>query len=135
MRRAGLALARRARSEAELARTLAPVAPAEVVVRVLDDLRLLGYVDDTALACKLAERRLESGWGSHRLRADLERLEIEGEAARAAVALAEAGERPAAEHLLATRAPGGDARRITSLLVRRGFSEETVEELALRAFE
>jgi regulatory protein len=130
MRRAGHALARRARSEAELTRTLAPVAPPEVVERVLDDLRSLGYLDDAALARALAERRLESGWGSYRLRADLDRLEIDGEGARAAIALAEAGERSAAERLLELRAPGGDARRIAALLVRRGFAEETVEALA-----
>lgn len=135
MRRAGMALARRARSEAELARTLAPVAPPEVVAGVLEDLRSLGYLDDTALACALAERRLASGWGSHRLRADLERLEIDGEAARAGIALAEAGERPAAEQLLAARAAGGDARRIATLLTRRGFSDETVEALAMPEFD
>ena len=86
MRRAGTVLARRARSEAELARSLAGVAPADVVEGVLDDLRALGYLDDAALGCALAERRLASGWGPLRVRADLERLEIEGDAARAAIA-------------------------------------------------
>ena len=86
MRRAGSALARRARSEAELARALAPVAPPEVIEGVLHDLRALGYLDDGALACALAERRLASGWGPLRVRADLERLAIEGEAERAAIA-------------------------------------------------
>jgi SOS response regulatory protein OraA/RecX len=131
MRRAGAALARRARSEAELARTLAPVAPPEVVAGVLADLRSRGYVDDTALACSLAERRLSSGWGAHRVRADLERLEIEGDSARAGIALAEDGERASAENLVALRGRGADARRVAALLVRRGFSEETVEALVL----
>ena len=49
MRRAGSVLARRARSEAELARSLAPVAPPEVVEGVLADLRGLGYLDDLSL--------------------------------------------------------------------------------------
>jgi SOS response regulatory protein OraA/RecX len=131
MRRAGAALARRARSEAELARALAPVAPPEVVAGVLADLRSRGYVDDTALACALAERRLSSGWGAHRVRADLERLEIEGDGARAGIALAEGGERTAAENLVALRASGADARRVTALLMRRGFSEETIEALVV----
>jgi regulatory protein len=135
MRRAGSSLARRARSEAELARTLAPVAPPEVVSAVVDDLRSLGYLDDAALACALAERRLESGWGSLRLRADLERLEIEGDAARVAIEVAEAGERTAAESLLARRARDADVRRRASLLARRGFSEETVEALVLPELE
>jgi SOS response regulatory protein OraA/RecX len=129
IRRAGSALARRARSEAELARTLAPVAPAEVVEGVLADLRALGYLDDSALACALAERRLASGWGSLRLRADLERLEIEGDAARAGIAAAEAGEPAAAERLLELRAAPGDVRRAASLLARRGFGEDVIGEL------
>jgi regulatory protein len=129
MRRAGTVLARRARSEAELARSLAPVAPPEVVEGVVDDLRALGYVDDMALACALAERRLEAGWGTLRVQADLERLEIEGEAARAGIALAEAGERQAAERLLAARRVAGEPRRAATLLARRGFGEDVAETL------
>jgi regulatory protein len=129
MRRAGAALARRARSEAELARTLGAVAPPEVVSGVLDDLRALGYLDDAALALALAERRLESGWGSLRVRADLERLEIEGEAARAGTERAEAGERAAAERLLEARRLASDRRRAAALLARRGFIEDTAESL------
>lgn len=124
MRRAGSALARRARSEAELARALAPVAPPEVVEGVLHDLRALGYLDDAALACALAERRLASGWGPLRVRADLERLAIEGDAEREAIAFAEAGERDAAEQLVARRGGASDARRSAALLARRGFSED-----------
>jgi regulatory protein len=129
MRRAGTALARRARSEAELARALAPVAPPEVVEGVLADLRALGYLDDTALACALAERRLASGWGPLRVRADLEQLEIEGDAARAGIAAAEADERAAAERLLELRAASGDVRRAASLLARRGFGEDVIAGL------
>jgi regulatory protein len=129
MRRAGTALARRARSEAELARALAPVAPPEVVEGVLADLRALGYLDDTALACALAERRLASGWGPLRVRADLEQLEIEGDAARTGIAAAEADERTAAERLLELRAASGDVRRAASLLTRRGFGEDVIAAL------
>jgi regulatory protein len=129
MRRAGTVLARRARSEAELARALAPMAPAEVVEGVLGDLRSLGYLDDAALACALAERRLESGWGALRVRADLERLEIAGESARAALEVAEAGERAAAERLLAARARDSDTRRQAALLARRGFGEDVAGAL------
>jgi regulatory protein len=129
MRRAGTALARRARSEAELAHSLAPVAPPDVVEGVLDDLRALGYLDDRALACALAERRLASGWGPLRVRADLERLEIEGEAARAGIAAAENGERAAAARMLEVRTPLGDVRRTASLLARRGFGEDVIAGL------
>jgi regulatory protein len=129
MRRAGTALARRARSEAELARALAPVAPHDVVEGVLADLRALGYLDDSALACALAERRLASGWGPLRVRADLERLEIEGDAARAGLAAAEAGERVAADRLLGLRGASTDVRRAASLLARRGFGEDVIAGL------
>lgn len=129
MRRAGMALARRARSEAELARSLASVAPANIVEGVLDDLRVRGYLDDGALALALAERRLDAGWGPLRVRADLERLEIEGDAARSAIDAAEAGERDAARRLLEIRAPGPDVRRAAALLARRGFGEEVASAL------
>jgi SOS response regulatory protein OraA/RecX len=129
MRRAGTALARRARSEAELARSLAAVAPSEIVEGVLDDLRALGYLDDAALACALAERRLGSGWGALRVQADLEQLGIVGEAARAGIAAAGAGERAAAERLLALRVPGGDLQRSAALFARRGFGEDVAEAL------
>jgi regulatory protein len=129
MRRAGAALARRARSEAELARSLGSVAPPEVVSGVLCDLRELGYLDDTALARALADRRLESGWGTLRVRADLERLEVTGDAARAGIERAEAGERAAGEQLLAARRVTDDPRRAAALLARRGFCEDTLEAL------
>jgi regulatory protein len=129
MRRAGAALARRARSEAELARALGSVAPPEVVSGVLGDLRELGYLDDTALARALADRRLESGWGTLRVRADLERLEVTGDAARAGIERAEAGERAAGEQLLAARRVTDDPRRAAALLARRGFCEDTLEAL------
>jgi SOS response regulatory protein OraA/RecX len=133
MRRAGTVLARRARSEAELARALAPIAPPEVVEGVLGDLRSLGYLDDAGLACALAERRLESGWGTLRVGADLERLEITGDAARAGLSVAAQGERAAAERLLTARRVAGDRRRAAALLARRGFSEDAAE--ALLGFE
>lgn len=133
MRRAGHALARRARSEAELGHSLEALAPPEVVAGVLDDLRALGFLDDGALARSLAERRLASGWGALRVRADLERLEVQGDAARAGIEAAELDERAAAERLLAERRLADDPRRAAALLARRGFGEETVE--ALVSFE
>jgi regulatory protein len=129
MRRAGHALARRARSEAELARCLASVAPPDVVEGVLDDLRGRGYLDDAALALAITERRLEAGWGPLRVRADLARLEIRDEAARGAIDAAEAGELEAARRLLALRAKGLDLRRRAALLARRGFGEDVASAL------
>ena len=125
MRRAGTALARRARSEAELARTLALVAPPDVVEGVLADLRSLGYLDDSALACSLAERRLASGWGSLRVRGRPRATRDRGRRRPRRDRAAEAGERAAAERLLELRAPPGRRRAARPLLARRGFSERT----------
>jgi len=127
---AGKALARRALSRAALESRLAGVAPPEVCAAVVSDLERLGYVDDEALALALAEQRLASGWGPGRVEADLERLAVGEEAARAGVRAAEAGEEAAARALLASRAAAGrtPAQRL-GLLGRRGFSAEAAESV------
>ncbi len=127
---AGKALARRALSRAALEARLAGVAPPEVCAAVVCDLERLGYVDDQALALALAEQRLASGWGPGRVEADLERLAVGEEAARAGVRAAEAGEEEAARALLASRAAAGrtPAQRL-GLLGRRGFSAEAAESV------
>src|SRR4051812_48720711 len=104
---AGKALARRALSRAALETRLAGVAPPEVCAAVVSDLERLGYVDDQALALALAEQRLASGWGPGRVEADLERLAVGEEAARAGVRAAEAGEEAAARAPLAPRTAAG----------------------------
>ena len=101
--RAGRALAQRPRSEAEIRRRLAGVAPAAVCEGVIADLGRLGYLDDAALARSLAERRLADGWGAARVEWDLARLGIEGEPALEAVALARQGESEAARELVERR--------------------------------
>jgi len=127
---AGKALARRALSRAALESRLAGVAPPEVCAAVVSDLERLGYVDDEALALALSEQRLASGWGPGRVEADLERLAVGEEAARAGVRAAEAGEEAAARALLASRAAAGrtPAQRL-GLLGRRGFSAEAAESV------
>ena len=127
---AGKALARRALSRAALESRLAGVAPPEVCAAVVSDLERLGYVDDEALALALAAQRLAPGWGPGRVEADLERLAVGEEAARAGVRAAEAGEEAAARALLASRAAAGrtPAQRL-GLLGRRGFSAEAAESV------
>ena len=72
------ALARRARSEAEIAALLAARgASATLIHRVLGRLRALGYIDDDKLAAELVERWQERGFGSLRIQAELRRLEID----------------------------------------------------------
>src|SRR5258708_20981349 len=104
---AAKARARRALSRAALEARLAGVAPAEVCAAVVNDLERLGYVDDEALALALAEQRLASGWGPGRVEADLERLGVAEEAARAGGRAAEAGEEAAAPAPLPPRAAAG----------------------------
>src|SRR6185312_11014170 len=83
-----------------------------------------------ALSRAALEARLASGWGPGRVEADLERLAVGEEAARAGVRAAEAGEEAAARALLASRAAAGrtPAQRL-GLLGRRGFSAEAAESV------
>ena len=70
-------LARRARSEAEIAGLLgARGASAKLVRKVLGRLHALGYVDDAQLAAELVERYKQRGFGSLRIEAELRRFEI-----------------------------------------------------------
>jgi regulatory protein len=127
MAAAGRALAQRDRSRAELARRLASTAPPEIVTEVVGDLERMGYLDDARLAASLAARRLEAGWGSLRIAADLERLGVE---AADAVVLAARGEHAAASALLASRhARGRTLAQRFGLLARRGFLPETIEDV------
>ncbi len=127
MAAAGRALAQRDRSRAELTKRLASTAPPEIVAEVVGDLERMGYLDDERLAASLAARRLEAGWGSLRIAADLERLGIDG---ADAVAGAERGEREAAVDLLGSRhARGRTLAQRFGLLVRRGFLPETIEDV------
>ena len=127
MAAAGRALAQRDRSRAELTARLASAAPAEIVAEVVGDLERMGYLDDERLAASLAARRLEAGWGSLRIAADLERLGIEG---ADAIASAERGEREAAAALLRSRhARGRTLAQRFGLLARRGFLPETIEDV------
>jgi regulatory protein len=67
-------LARRARSEAEIAATLAAHRAAPTVARrVVARLRSLGYVDDERFAAACVERWTERGFGSLKIRAELSR--------------------------------------------------------------
>jgi len=129
MSAAARALARRARSTAELRARLSRIAPADVCEAVVEDLMRLGYVDDRALACALAERRLEQGWGAGRVEADLIALAVPASAAAEALALARDGEREAAARQL-RRTRCTRPREAWRRLVRRGFADELAGELA-----
>jgi regulatory protein len=129
------ALARRARSEAEVAGMLAARgASATVVRRALGRLRALGYVDDAKLAADLVERWKERGFGSLRIQAELRRLQIDesiGERMRAG----DREERDRACRALERNFPPaelGDRKgmaRAARFLAGRGFSAEVIDSL------
>ena len=129
------ALARRARSEAEIAAMLAARgASVTVIHRALGRLRALGYVDDDKLAAELVERWKERGFGSLRIQAELSRLEIdEGIAERMTLDTRE--ERDRARQALERNfrpAEIGDRKglaRAARFLAARGFPAEVIDSL------
>jgi regulatory protein len=128
-------LARRDRTEREVRRALEArgVSPREVG-RVLGRLRRLGYIDDRRFAIDRSERLQERGYGSHRIRRDLEEHGIPEELAESVLPGREV-ERAIAERLLRERfgeTPIRDpecGRRAARFLVGRGFSDEVVDSL------
>jgi regulatory protein len=131
-RRALRLIARRPRSQAELARRMGDwgLAPADAGA-VLDRLAAMGVVDDQALAVAVVSARRERGHGRLRIAADLERLAVDPDTGAEAAATSAAGEVERARHALGGR--GGEAardpaavRRAAAFLARRGFDTETV---------
>lgn len=107
----------------------------------MDELRLLGYVDDAGFAARFAEdRRLLDGWGAERIERRLRQLGIDVDvAAAAAAARSRDDEVAAALALLERRFPalGGDPRdheRAYAVLVRKGFEPELAGDV-VRAHE
>jgi regulatory protein len=127
-------LATRGRSRAELRGRIAgwgvDAASAE---EVLERLVACGAVDDAALAESVVASRRRTGHGRLRIRADLERLDIDQEAS-GAVLTEEGGDQGelARARLELDRRYGGrptdrrDLARAAGHLARRGFDAETV---------
>ncbi len=125
-------LARRARSEAEVAAALdARGFSRSVVSAACARLRRLGYLGDRKLAADLAERLRERGFGSLRVHVELERRGI---AARM-LSVEASEERSTARRALAERFGDNDysepRRRLQAarFLSGRGFSQETIESI------
>ena len=128
-------LARRARSEAEIAAALGEGGAARSVVRgVLGRLRSLGYIDDRRLALECAERWKERGLGSLRIREQLRRAQVEERAAEA-VTFAFAEERSLAKRVLDRHFDAGELEgprgiaRAARFLAGRGFPSEVIDSL------
>lgn len=133
-------LAARGRSEAEVRRRLGQRGyPPEVVDAVIDDLRGYGYVDDREFARSWASSRIGSGrYGVGLVRAELSRLGVRRDTADEAIAEACEGmdEEAVARELAQKRLsryrgeePAAVARKLGSFLLRRGFSQETVNRV------
>jgi len=128
-------LARRARSEAEIAATLETRGASRTAVRaVLARLRALGYLDDRKLAAECAERWQGRGFGSLRVREQLRRLRVEDRVAENVTPdLRE--ERERARQVLArhfTEGELGDRRgaaRAARFLAGRGFPPRVIDSL------
>ncbi len=128
-------IARRARSQGEVASTLAELGYSKTLVRgVLGRLRALGYIDDRKFARECAERWSERGFGTLRIEEQLRRHEID-EATIASVMPEAREERARAKGVLAKHfgALGSEDRRMMARAARflagRGFPAEVVESL------
>ena len=121
---AGRSLSRRDLSKARLRERLrrAGVAPAEKE-RTLARLERMGLVDDHRLARARAATLAERGWGDAAIAARLEEDGIDASTGRAVIdELA-----PERERALALAGGECDRRKAGSLLIRRGFSPDSIE--------
>ena len=128
-------LARRARSESEIAARLEGAGASRRVVRgVLARLRSLGYVDDRKLAVECVERGRDRGFGSLHIQDQLRRLDVDERIVEGA-ALSGREERALARRLLDERFGGSDladrrtAARAARFLAGRGFAAEVIDSL------
>ncbi len=139
------ALARTARSRAQLAQLLARKGyPDRVVEPVLDRLEGVGLVNDAALARDLvATRHGERGLSRRAVVADLVRRGIEADlAAEAAAAISADAEEEAATGLARRRLAATQGldravrlRRAVGALARRGYDPHTAAEIVARELD
>lgn len=118
---------------------------AEAADAVVDRARRAGVLDDHAFATMWVEDRgRRRGYGAARLRRELERRQVPGEVAEAALAtIADRDEEAVAAEIararlarMPTRArPEVVARRLLGHLLRRGFTAETAHRVARRVTE
>lgn len=120
------ALARRELTPEELRRRLRRAGvPAEAVEQALSRLREVGYLSEERAAEERARVLCRRGYGDARIRLDLAARGVSAEILDAVVeALPPEDERAS---LLLARL--GSARRASSALRRRGFSEDTIERV------
>ncbi len=91
--------------------------------RAIEQVRALGYLDDSRFALRRAESLAERGVGDLKIELDLERHGVSSELAAAALSSLEP-ERGRAQRIVARREATPATAR---LLLSRGFSREVVE--------
>ena len=128
-------LARRARSEAEIAEGLAAHGASRTILgKVLGRLRSLGYIDDEKLAGEWTDRWKERGFGVLRIQAQLRKSGID-EALVERVSVDARDERARAKELMVRRFSPEELRdrrgmaRAARFLAGRGFAPEVIDSL------
>ncbi len=125
--RAARALATRDRSRGELEERLERAGvPAAAREEALAALEASGVVDDSRVAEARAAELARRGYGDLAIRSDLRRRQVPGEAAAAAIQALEP-EPIRARQLLESH---GSAPAVLRRLAARGFSRDTLEDLA-----
>jgi len=99
--------------------------PADAQDEALERLAAAGYLDDGRFARDRAEHLAGKGYGDEWIRADLEAQGVGPEVTEAALAELE----PERERAERQAVAAGDALRTARTLLRRGFSEESLEAL------
>lgn len=125
-------IARRPRSQAELSRRLAGWGiPPQDAAQVLERLRGMGMLDDTALASAVVSSRRARAYGRLRVESDLARLQVDPEVSAELAATSAGAEVDRARAALGsrdepdTRDPAA-LRRAAAFLARHGFDGDTV---------
>jgi regulatory protein len=128
--RAARILARRDHSVASLRAKLGRAGfPAREVEEAVESLVRAGYLDDSRFALGRAEQLAARGYGDDWIRADLESHGVSGHAVWEAIA-ALPSER---ERALAEAARDSGAATRAGKLLRRGFSEDSIEAVLAQA--
>jgi regulatory protein len=128
--RAVRTLARRDHSAAGLRAKLGRAGLSEhAQADAVEMLERIGYVDDARFARDRAARLAERDYGDDWISADLAAHGVDAETVAAIVAALEPEDERAGRAISAA----ADAERAVRRLARRGFSEETIERLAVAA--
>lgn len=135
MERAGHSLSAKSRSEKEMKDTLLRAGYSEMcVLKVIDRLRKLGYLNDSVYASSFARQRSTLGYGENRIRQELRMKGIKETDIQAAIEELNGDEQNETIRKAAEKAARGkdlssfkDRQRVKAALARRGFDFESID--------